>query len=35
LLLIFFPAPASLRKLFDAPLIDNLLPQALVSLIGS
>ena len=33
LLLIFFSAPTSLRKLFDAPLIDDLLPQALVSLL--
>jgi hypothetical protein len=26
LLLIFFSAPASLRKFLDAPLIDDLLP---------
>ncbi len=29
----FFSAPTSLRKLLDLSLIDNFLPQALVSLL--
>jgi hypothetical protein len=33
LLLIFFSAPTSLRELPVSPLIDDLLPQALVSLL--
>ena len=33
-LLIFFSAPVSLRKLFNVPLLDDFLPQALVSLLG-
>ena len=33
--MIFFSAPASLRKLFDSSLLDDFLPQALVSLLRS
>ena len=33
LLLILFSAPASLRKLFDASIVDDFLSQALVSLL--